>query len=207
MVEYEVSKTTESPPKDSNLLYDFYLHPSADPGQVICRLQLNGNNYERWSKLMRNTFKAKNKLDGTVTKPIRGNDELKMWRIVNSMMVAWIVNSIEPSIEPGLRNSISCVDSDFQLWESLRQQFSLSNEYRVYKLSASMVTFKQDNLSVQAYYGKLKLMWDDLLEYEFSPECCCGNPNCKIIKVAEAKRDREQIYYFLMGLDNNRLVQ
>ncbi|KAL1214958.1 hypothetical protein V5N11_008737 [Cardamine amara subsp. amara] len=108
------SKTTVSS-KDSDILSDFYLHASADPCQVICSVLLNENNYEMWSKLMRNALRAKNKLgfiDGVITKPKEGNKSIKLWGIVNSsMLVAWILNAIEPK----LRGFISCLETAYEL--------------------------------------------------------------------------------------------
>lgn len=77
--------------RDITILSDYYLPARAHPGQIISIVFLNGPNCERWAKLMRNALKAKNKLgfiDGLVTKPSSAADEIKLWGIINSMLVA-----------------------------------------------------------------------------------------------------------------------
>lgn len=197
------AKINDGSTKESSILEDFYLHPSSDPGNLISTVLLNGSNYERWAKLLRNALRAKNKLgfiDGTVTRPKSGANELKLWGIVNSMLVAWILNTIEPK----LRTSVSCYDTAFLLWESIRERFSVGNEPHIYELKASAAACKQENLSVQDYFGKIKLLWDDIEDYEPLSECCCGDSNCKVNKELRSKREREQKYQFLMGLDGSR---
>ncbi|KAL1196691.1 hypothetical protein V5N11_025416 [Cardamine amara subsp. amara] len=87
--------------KNDGILSDYYLPPGADPGNIISTVTLNGNNYERWAKVMRNAFHAKNKLnfiDGILQRPSPGTDLYKLWGIINSMMVAWILNTIDPEL-------------------------------------------------------------------------------------------------------------
>ncbi|CAA7043512.1 unnamed protein product [Microthlaspi erraticum] len=116
------------------------------------------------AEYMRNALHAKNKLgfiDGLVTKPRSGVDEIKF-------------------------------------------RFSVGNEPRVYELKTSVATFKQEAHSVQDYFGKLKLLWDDLNDFEPIPECCCGQSNCASVKKQLALRNKERKYQFLMGLDSVR---
>ncbi|ESQ37319.1 hypothetical protein EUTSA_v10003063mg [Eutrema salsugineum] len=163
---------------------------------------LTENNYERWSKLMRNSLKAKNKLgfiDGVITEP-EGVKELKKWGIVNSMLVAWILNTIEPE----LRGSVSCAETAHQLWTDIRERFSVDNEPRIYELQAAFNSYKQEKQTVQDYYAKMKLMWDAIDEFEPLMECCCGGKSCKVIKALIEQRDKQRRRQFLMGLDAGR---
>ncbi|KAL0736304.1 hypothetical protein Bca4012_012514 [Brassica carinata] len=119
--------------RDVTILSDYYLPACADPGQLICTVLLTGPNYEHWAKYMRNALKAKkNKLgfiDGLVTRPSSGGEEIKLWSVVNSMLF-------------------------------------------------------------NTTFGGLKLLWDDLDDFEPVPVCCCcgGQSSCA----------------FLMGLDGAR---
>lgn len=189
--------------RDVSILSDYYLPAVLDPDQVISTVFFDGPNYERWTKLMCNALKAKNKLgfiDGLIQKLSSGADEIKLWGIINSMLVAQILNTIEPK----LRSSVSCADTAFQLWDSLKSQFSVGKDPRVYELKADLATFKQEGYFVQDYFGPMKLLWDDLIEYEPIPYCCCGRSDCKLIKILLDMRDSERKYQFLMGLDGNR---
>ncbi|XP_010268948.1 PREDICTED: uncharacterized protein LOC104605761 [Nelumbo nucifera] len=53
-----------------------------------------------------------------------------------------------------------------------------------------------------AYYGKLKVMWDELADYDPIPTCRCSGCNCKIATMLEKKREEERVHQFLMGLDD-----
>ena len=50
----------------------YYLHPSNNPGMNIAPVILKGNNFQEWEKGLRNSFRAKCKLefmDGSLKKP------------------------------------------------------------------------------------------------------------------------------------------
>lgn len=94
-------------------LSPFYLHPSDGPENLITTMQLKGANYEDWSKHVRNALRTKRKLgfvDGTLTKPT-AIEETEQWDVVNSMLVAWIMNIIEPT----LKESITMTEEAYEL--------------------------------------------------------------------------------------------
>lgn len=108
----------------------YYLHPSDHPRMNICLVIWKGENYQEWERCVRNTFRANRKLvflDGIITKPDDGAPEIEDWWSVNSMLLAWLFNSIEPT----LRSSISYFDTVKELWDDLRQRFAISNGPRI----------------------------------------------------------------------------
>lgn len=79
----------------------FYLHPSDHQGLSICPVILKGDNYQEWSTSMKNAFRAKRKmgfLDGSITKPDDASAEIDDWYSVNSMLIGWVVQSIDASL-------------------------------------------------------------------------------------------------------------
>jgi hypothetical protein len=136
----------------------FYLHPSDHPGMNICPVTLKGDNYQEWETSMRNAFRAKRKLglNGTVTQP--DASEIEDWWSVNSMLVAWIFQSIESS----LRSTITYYDTVKELWDDLQQRFSIGNGPQILQLRSELARCKQSGQSVAAYYGNLKKIWDEL---------------------------------------------
>ncbi|KAG7543357.1 hypothetical protein ISN45_Aa07g032750 [Arabidopsis thaliana x Arabidopsis arenosa] len=62
------------------------------------------------------------------------------WEVVNSMLIAWIMNTIEPT----LRTSISMVDEAQALWEDLKLQFSAGNGPRISELRADIANCRQN---------------------------------------------------------------
>ncbi|KAK4428671.1 hypothetical protein Salat_1166900 [Sesamum alatum] len=155
---------------DSTIASPYTLHPSDNPGMIISPVQLRGENYDEWASSMRNALRAKKKLgfiDGTVTRPSDDSSEIEDWWMVNSMLVAWVFNTIEPS----LRSTIKYMENVKDLWEDLRQRFSIGNGPRVQQLKADIANCKQAGQAVVSYYGQLKMMWDALVSYEPIPVC------------------------------------
>lgn len=162
----------------------YYLHPSDNPGSLISPVQLRGDNYEEWARSMRNALRAKKKLgfiDGTLAKPEEESLEIEDWWMVNSMLVAWILNTIEPS----LRSTVTYTENVKDLWDDLRQRFSIGNGARVHQLKTDLASCKQRGQSVVQYYGQLKTMWDELVHYEPIPVCTCGGCACKLTAALE----------------------
>ncbi|XP_050895027.1 uncharacterized protein LOC127101610 [Lathyrus oleraceus] len=57
-------------------------------------------------------------------------------------------------------------------------------------------------MSVATYYGKLKLLWDELANYDQIPICSCGGCKCDISSKIEKRIEEERVHQFLMGLDD-----
>lgn len=116
----------------------FYLHPSDGPQITICPIVFRGDNYNEWVRSMRNNFRAKNKLgflDGTITKPMDGTPEASLWVTVNSTLVGWIHNTLDPA----LRSSIPQPDDVKDMWDDIKQRFTIGNGPRIHELKARWV--------------------------------------------------------------------
>ncbi|KAJ0009954.1 hypothetical protein Pint_34663 [Pistacia integerrima] len=81
---------------------------------------------------------------GTVKQPEDNSLELEDWWTVNSMLVSWVFNTIEPSI----RSTISYMENVKDLWEDIRQRFSIGNGPRVQQLRSDLESCKQDRQAV-----------------------------------------------------------
>lgn len=74
----------------NKLVSPYYLHPSDNTGQAQTPILLNGANYERWTKLMLNSLRAKRKqgfVDGTLKRPVNKPEDEEKWDMVNSMII------------------------------------------------------------------------------------------------------------------------
>ena len=189
---------------DKNALASpYYLHPSDNTGQVLTPILLNGANYERWAKLMLNSLKSKRKIgfvDGTLTRPVNKPEEEEKWDMVIAMIIGWIYSSVESKLRP----SISLVDSAKIMWGSLQRRFSMTDDTRIHQLHSEIASCKQNGDAVEVYFGKLKVMWDDLADFDKGFSCCCGNPECEAVMKYEKKEEKIRVHQFLMGLDNSR---
>ncbi|KAG7558923.1 Ribonuclease H-like superfamily [Arabidopsis thaliana x Arabidopsis arenosa] len=195
-----VDASTSSSEKDAISASPYYLHPSDHPHHVLTPMLLNGENYERWAKLTRNNLQAKRKLgfiDGTLTKPPSDSPDYPRWLQTNSMLVGWLYASLDPHVQ----KSISVVDNARVMWESLKTRYSVGNASRVHQLKSDLVACRQNGMTAADYFGKLKVMWDDLDDYEPLLTCCCDQSACPHMLRQIQRRDNERIHQFLMGLD------
>ncbi|KAH0753962.1 hypothetical protein KY290_024232 [Solanum tuberosum] len=179
----------------------YFLLSADHTGICITLVVLKGDNYDEWDKAMRNTFRAKKKLgfiDRLITQPKEEEFELDDWYAVNSMLIAWVFNTIDPS----LRSMISYMVTVKELWEDLREQFSVGNDMRIHKLKSELASRKQGGQIVAAYYGKLKSKWEELVGYTKNPICICVGCICGAAKELAQERENVKVNQFLMGLDD-----
>ncbi|XP_068477195.1 uncharacterized protein [Phaseolus vulgaris] len=55
---------------------------------------------------------------------------------------------------------------------------------------------------VATYFGKLKVLWDELANSDKIPSCTCGGCKCGIGAQLEKRREEEKVHQLLMGLDD-----
>ncbi|PKI65410.1 hypothetical protein CRG98_014149 [Punica granatum] len=147
-------------------------------GIRIIACTLNGENYLTWSRLMTNALRAKNKLgfiDGSIRKPAEGDANELQWIMCNSMVVAWITNTLDQD----LQSSVACIENEKNLWDDLKERFLEEGE------------------SVAKYYSNLKVLWDELENFLEAPTCTCA-----AVASITSQREKEKAYQFLMGLNS-----
>ena len=115
------------PPKEGEKLSNPYsLNSNDNPGNIITQVQLRGENYDEWARAMRTALRAKKKygfVDGTIKQPVENAPEIEDWWMVNSMLVSWVFNTIKPR----LRSTISHMEIVKDLWNDIRERFSIGN--------------------------------------------------------------------------------
>ncbi|KAF7840374.1 retrovirus-related Pol polyprotein from transposon TNT 1-94 [Senna tora] len=171
-----------------------------NPGLLITQVQLRGANYDEWARSLRTALRARKKfgfVDGTIEKPDDKSDKLEDWWTINSLLVSWIRNTIEP----GLRSTISHVEVARNLWLTIKKRFSIANGPRIQQLKSELAECKQKGTSIMDYYGKLKRIWDELDDFEQLPTCKCGKCTCELNTTFEKRREDDKVHLFLMGLD------
>lgn len=151
---------------------------------------------------MLNSLWTKRKIgfvDGTLKRPNNKPEEEEKWDMVNSMIIGWIYSSVEVKLRP----SISLVDNVKAMWESLKRWFSVSDDTRIHQLHANITSCKQNGETVEVYFGKLKVLWDDLANFDKGFSCCSGDLECASMVKYEKKEENIRVHQFLLGLDNS----
>jgi len=173
-----------------------------NPGLLITQVQLKGENYDEWTPSVRTALRGRKKfgfIDGSIKKPMDDStDLLEDWWTINSLLVSWIRNTIESS----LRSTISHVEIAQDLWNDIRDRFSLVNGPRIQQIKSNLAECRQKGMSIVNYYGKLKQLWDELANYDQPPTCKCGGCTCDLGSILKKKREEEMVHTFLMGLDD-----
>jgi hypothetical protein len=103
------------------------------------------------------------------------------------MILSWILNSITPD----LADSVIYSTTAQEVWEDFRDRFSQSNTPRIFQIERDVTCLSQAQMTVAAYYTKLKGLWDELGSYN-GTVCSCG-----------ADHKRRQLMQFLMGLNES----
>lgn len=84
------------------------------------------------------------------------------------------------------------------VWDELNVQFKYSNDPHVYHSCKELITINQATLSVEAYYTKLKTIWQNLCDYRPAHDCVCRE-----IKKLIENFGYEFIMIFLMRLNES----
>ena len=70
------------------------------------------------------------------------------WTRCNSMVTSWILNSVAKDIA----DSLLYINTAFEIWGDLRDQFHQSNGSRVFQIKKHLVALHQGSLDVNSYY-------------------------------------------------------
>ncbi|XP_070040609.1 uncharacterized protein [Nicotiana tomentosiformis] len=94
------------------------------------------------------------------------------------------------------------MESVKDLWEDIKHRLSVGNGARVQQLKSELANCTQGGQNIVAYYGRLKMIWDELTNYDLIPIYRCGRCKCNLTSEMETKREEEKVHQFLMGLDD-----
>ncbi|XP_052203055.1 uncharacterized protein LOC127808520 [Diospyros lotus] len=143
---------------------------------------------------------VKNKLgfiNGTIVRPSGDITLLNAWIRSKNIVISWILNSVSKEISTSLIYS----ESAFDIWNDLKDRFQQSNGPRIFQLRREMMNLNQGQLSVSAYFTRLKAVWDEL--NNFRPICTCGKCSCGGTKSLADHYHMEYVMSFLMGLNDS----
>ncbi|RVW99200.1 Retrovirus-related Pol polyprotein from transposon RE1 [Vitis vinifera] len=167
------------------------------PGMVLVSKVLEGDNYSTWSRAMRISLSAKDKIGfvtGSIKPPSSTDDSFPSWQRCNDMVISWLLNSIHPDIA----SSVIYAETTSEIWADLRERFSQGNDSRIYQIKRDIVEHRQGQQSISVYYTKLKAFWDELSSYHEVLSCSCGG-----LEKLKEMDEKERVMQFLMGLNDS----
>ncbi|CAA7031059.1 unnamed protein product [Microthlaspi erraticum] len=181
----------------------YNLTAADNSGAVISHPILKTNNYDEWACGFKTALRSRKKfgfLDGTIPQPPVDSPDLEDWLTINALLVSWM----KMTIDSELLTNISHRDVARDLWEHIRKQFSVSSGPKNQKMKADLATCKQEGTTVEAYYGKLNKIWDNINNYRPLRTCKCGRCVCNLGIEQEKDREDDMVQQFLYGLDETR---
>ncbi|XP_021664884.2 uncharacterized protein LOC110653516 [Hevea brasiliensis] len=180
----------------------FHLQNLNNLGMMLVSVPLNGRNYLAWRRSMVIALCAKDKMGfitGKVKKPSEDSPLFEKWKRADCMVIFWFLGAISKDLVDSFLYASSAKD----LWNELEQQFGVSNRPLLYHVKHEISSLTQGNMSLMAYYTKLKKLWDELGCLKPMPVCTCEGCVCGAAKaIAEIDQDDKLIQFF-MGLGDH----
>ena len=162
----------------------------------ITTIKLNGENFLRWSQSVRMYIRGRGKigyLTGETKEPAADDATYPTWDAENSMVMTWLVNSMEEDIS----SNYMCYHTAKELWDNINQMYSdLGNQSQAYELTLKLGEIRQGENTVTKYFNSLKRLWQDLdlfNDYEWK-----SSEDCKHFKKTV---EDNRIFKFLIGLN------
>ncbi|KAF7801583.1 uncharacterized protein G2W53_040694 [Senna tora] len=168
-------------------------------GMVLVTSPLVGSNFVSWSLSIKTALEAKEKLgfiDGTIKEPA-DESEHKKWKPVDSMVKAWVRNSIEKN----LAETFMFCGTSRELWLQIEERYGVRSGPKFYQLQQELASLKQGSDSVTAYYNKIHRYWDELHRLRPTPRYYCGKCTCEFNKKLNDLEANTRLVQFLMGLN------
>ncbi|XP_019198424.1 PREDICTED: uncharacterized protein LOC109192306 [Ipomoea nil] len=113
------------------------------------------------------------------------------------MVKGWLKSAMDKD----MRNSVRYANTARDIWEDLEERFEKGSAPRAFEIRRAVVLLRQEKVYVSSYYTKLKSLWDETMAISPLPRCVCNGCTCNISKQLADMKENEQLYDFLMGLD------
>lgn len=129
----------------------YELTAADNPRAVISHPFLKGTNYDEWACGIKTVLCSRKKfgfLDGTIMRPVEGSPGMEDWWIVNALFVSWL----KMMIDLVLRSNITHRHVEHDLWEHLKNIFSVTNGPRIQQIKAELACCRQRGLAIELYY-------------------------------------------------------
>jgi len=198
LVELLTSKKDEAPSSSKENL------PHTDAVQKLelmpMDIKLEGiKNYLAWSRraiLLLKARKLESFVNGEIVEPKdKSSNEWKTWDATNSLVSAWLLSSMCPTIA----GSVDTITTASGIWQALSKMYSgTGNVMLLADIDDRIYHLKQGELSLMEYVAELKRLWADLDHYE---PIELPHPEC----VAWVKKwvERKRVLQFLRGLNSD----
>jgi hypothetical protein len=162
-------------------------------------IKLEGvKNYLSWSRralLILRTKDLESYVEGEAAEPgDKTSPKWKAWSTTNSLIVAWLLNSLSPTIAA----SVEILSSAAEVWKTLKKLYSgEGNVMLMAETEERLSELRQEDKSVMEYVAELQHLWADLDHYD---PLELHHADC--IAAARKWIERRRVMKFLKGLNS-----
>ena len=126
---------------------------------LITGHKLNGHNYLQWSQSVLLFICGKGKdeyLTGEAAMPETTEPGFRKWKIENSMIMSWLINSMNNDIGENFLLFRTAKD----IWDAAKETYSSSeNISELFQVESALHDFRQGEQTVTQYYNTLTRYW------------------------------------------------
>ncbi|RVW89782.1 putative mitochondrial protein [Vitis vinifera] len=163
---------------------------------LITGHKLNGHNYLQWSQSVLLFICGKGKdeyLTGEAVMPETTEPGFRKWKIENSMIMSWLINSMNNDIGENFLLFGTAKD----IWDAAKETYSSSeNTSELFQVESALHDFRQGEQSVTQYYNTLTRYWQQLDLFE-THSWKCSDDAATYRQIVEQKR----LFKFFLGLN------
>ncbi|RVX22922.1 DNA-directed RNA polymerase III subunit 1 [Vitis vinifera] len=163
---------------------------------LITGHKLNGHNYLQWSQSVLLFICGKGKdeyLTGEAVMPETTEPGFRKWKIENSMIMSWLINSMNNDIGENFLLFGTAKD----IWDAAKETYSSSeNTSELFQVESALHDFRQGEQSVTQYHNTLTRYWQQLDLFE-THSWKCSDDAATYRQIVEQKR----LFKFFLGLN------
>ncbi|XP_073062852.1 uncharacterized protein [Primulina eburnea] len=174
------------------------IHDMTSSSIQITVHRFNGQNFLEWSQYVKLAVDGRGKLGyltGETTIPAETEPTFKTWRSENSLVMAWLLNSMELSIaKPHM-----FMKTAKEVWDSIRETYSDSeNSSQIFELKTKLWNLKQHDRDVTIYYNEMVALWQELDQhYDDVWE------SKEDFARQKKREENDRVYVFLAGMNHD----
>ncbi|XP_040935279.1 uncharacterized protein [Gossypium hirsutum] len=165
---------------------------------IITNHRLDGKNFLQWSQSVLMVFRGRGKIgyiNGQIPRPASTDSGYATWELNNSMVMAWLINSMEGHIS----RTYLFFKTAKEMWDAIKENYlDLGNTSQVFEIKLKLKDIRQGTLEVTQYYNNLKILWQELDMY-YEVDWGEGLEHTKFMD----HLNKERLYEFLAGLNRD----
>ncbi|XP_023730874.1 uncharacterized protein LOC111878586 [Lactuca sativa] len=175
----------------------YFLGSSDNTSTILVSKVFDETGFATWKRSMTLALIATNKfcfVDGSLSSPRADSPLISNWDRVNSMVISWILNSLNKDIA----ESVLFFQTANEIWVELNQRYAQSNGAMIYQIQKQLYSIIQGSEDFSTYFTKIKHVLDELRMIQEVPTCTCS-----FAAILKKFMEDQCLIQLLMGLNDS----